>query len=321
MTSSFNRLMTFIFLSVFLHMIYANNTLSQELNNFIEFEHQKKSYSISWEQKNQNTYVFNPGAPKKITMVTLDWPPYIGKNICKQGWVQQFTIALLSTRGYEITTSFLPWARAIILVENGDVDVLYPEYFIEDSAPSDVIKGTQRRDHLILSKKFIGGKIAFIKRSGEPSRFNGNLLSLKNERIGVVRGYQNTPAFDSLMDKGFFDISMAVDDFLNTKKLIAGRVDLIIGDPIVIFYSLLKSNLSTRGKQTMMSKIEEVSPILQYNYLYFAVSRKRPNHKRILEDINIGIDEFENTGMIHRLIQSVNHRCGFDMPQTSPPSP
>jgi len=98
----------------------------------------------------------------------------------------------------------LPWARAIRMAESGLVDMLYPEYFIESTAPSDMYKGTNRVEHLVLSRKLPGGPIVFMKRKGETDQYRGNLLNLRNEKIGVVRGYQNTPEFDALMDMGFF---------------------------------------------------------------------------------------------------------------------
>ena len=44
------------------------------------------------------------------------------------------------------------------MAESGKADILYPEYFIENSAPSDVFKGTKRLEHLALSNKLPGGR-------------------------------------------------------------------------------------------------------------------------------------------------------------------
>lgn len=285
-------------------------------NPFLEFEHHGESHTVHKKQITPDSFVFNRGAPKKINIVTLDWPPYIGKDICRQGWVQQFAVAMLATQGYEITTTFLPWARAVAMAETGHAHILYPEYLIEKTAPSDVIPGTRRVDHLALSHSFPGGQIAFMTRKGNRYSFNGSLLSLKGEKIGVVRGYQNTPAFDTLMDQGFFEISTAADDLSNVQMLVAGRINLIIGDPAVIFYHLSNPEIENMPQSSMLSKIEVVKPLLQYKHLYFAISKKKPAYKRILHEINTGIQEFTETGLIFDIIRSVNTRCGFHMPQT-----
>ena len=93
------------------------------------FEFNGRKIFIEGEKIAPHTYLFNKGARKKISIATLDWPPYIGETICGQGWVQQLTIALLSSLGYEITSTFLPWTRALIAVESGASDLLYPEYY------------------------------------------------------------------------------------------------------------------------------------------------------------------------------------------------
>lgn len=285
----------------------------------VNFNYHGHPVVITGEKIAPHTYLFNRGASKKIKIATLDWSPYIGENICNQGWVQQFTVALLATRGYEITSYFLPWARTIMVAETGQVDVLYPEYYIGPSAPSDVIKGTKRLDNLAISKRFPGGPIAFMKRKGEPDNFKGNLLNLRGEKIGVVRGYQNTPAFDALMDKGFFDISPAVDDLMNVRKLVHHRVNLVIGDPSVITYSVNQSDLTSEQKKTILDDVEIVKPIIQYNYLYYAVSKKRPGWETILAEINAGIDEFVASGLIFKIIQKANKECGYPIDETLRP--
>ena len=97
--------------------------------------------------------------------------------------------------------------------------------------------GTKRLDHLALSRNFPGWPIAFLKRKGEEDGFKGNLINLKNEKIGVVR------------------------------------------------------------------------PVIKYNYLYFAISRKIPSWEKTLKDLNAALEEFETSGLLFHIIQSVNAAC------------
>ncbi len=284
----------------------------------VEFQYRGRPFSITGEKIAPQTYLFNKGAPQKISITTLNWAPYIGENICKQGWVQQLTIALLASRGYEITATFLPWARTIRMAETGSVDILYPEYFIEPTAPSDVYEGTRRVEHLALSRKLPGGPIVFMKRKGEADRYKGNLLNLENEKIGVVRGYQNTPEFDALMDMDFFDISKSVDDLMNIKKLINNRSNLIIGDPAVIRFSIASGMLSQNEKTRILQSIEVVQPVIQYNHLYYAISKKKPNWKHTLKLVNTAIKEFEESGLMFDIIKTVNRTCGYQDEELQP---
>ena len=275
----------------------------------VNFQHLGKNYHIQGKNVN-NTYVFNAGAKKKVSLSTLEWAPYIGQNICNQGWVQQLTVALLVSQGYEVTISFYPWARTISMAEKGRVDILFPEYFIEPAAPSDVIKGTKRTDHLALSEPIPGGPIALLKRKNFDSPFKGNLEVLKGERIGVVRGYQNTPEFDALMDSDFFRIDNSVDDLMNAIKLSKNRINYIVGDPSVIFFSVKTGkHLSKKMKASILDMIEIVEPPLQYNNLYYAVSKKNPEWKTLLKTLNEAIASFKKGGVTQQIISDTKNQC------------
>jgi polar amino acid transport system substrate-binding protein len=246
-----------------------------------------------------------------LHIATLDWPPYIGNNLCNKGWVYQFSIALLTNKGYSVYIEFLPWARAVRDVELGKADILMPEYFIEDTAPSDYVSGKTRRALLGLSNSFQGGEIAFIKRKGDADRYSGNLKSLKGQQIGVVRGYQNTPEFDAMMDNKEFEIIRVVDELQLVQLLVAKRVDLIIGDPKVMVSSINYSSLNAHKKQNLISAIEQETIPLQNNPLYFAISKSTPHWLTVLKDINEGLYQFKKSGEIQRLIHTQEIECNI----------
>ena len=255
-------------------------------------------------KKTKSGYQFNRSSQNVINLATLDWPPYIGEGLCNKGWVFQLTVALLVSKGYQVNIHFYPWARSVKMVEQGEMDILFPEYFIEGSAPSDVIKGIKRSELLVLSNQFPGGNISFLKRKGEKTTFDGNLGSLKGELIGVVRGYQNTPEFDAMMDAKLFDVVSAVDELQLMKLLIGKRVDLIIGDPKVFRYSVNYSTLSNSNKQALLDGVEDVKPELKYNHLYFALSTKSAKWRSLLDDINLALLEFKLNGQTQRFLEN-----------------
>ncbi len=291
----------------------------EDSNLLVEFTYKGKKISVQGKKTDNDTYIFNKGAKKKIWITTLDWTPYIGQNICKQGWVQQFAIALFVSQGYEVKSTFFPWARTIITAERGNADVLYPEWYIESTAPSDAVKGKKRWDNLALSERFPGGPIAFMKMKGTSSKYNGDMISMKRESIAVVRGYQHTPEFDSLMDKGFFDIHKVVDDLMQAKVLWKKRVNFLINDPFVVKYTVANSNLSRKQKRDILNSIEIVKPIIQYNYLYFAVSKKKPGWQHTLDIVNQTVQEFESTGILFDIIKNTLKDCNLKMEETFTP--
>lgn len=262
-------------------------------------------------EKTAQGYRFNPKSNKVLNLATLNWPPYISEEVCNKGWVFQLTVALLVSKGYQVNIHFYPWARSVKLVEQGTMDILFPEYFIESSAPSDVIQGKKRRELLALSNRFTGGELALIKRKGDPFQLEPNLSNLKGKMIGVVRGYQNTPEFDAMMDSEQFSTIDAVDELQLMKLLVAKRVDLIVGDPEVFNFSVNYSQLSNRNKQALLNGIEQVKPALKYNHLYYAVSNQYPKWHALLDDINLALLEFQQSGETDRIV-NLGSGCQLD---------
>lgn len=292
-------------------------TLNHVVNATTPHENLTVNYSSNGQQqtiqgkKTPQGYRFNESSDKVLNLATLNWPPYISEDVCNKGWVFQFTIALLVSKGYQVNVHFYPWARSVMLVEQGKMDILFPEYFIESSAPSDAIAGKKRRELLALSNKFSGGELSLLKRQGYIFDLQKDLGNLKGKIIGVVRGYQNTPEFDAMMDSKQFSIVEAVDELQLVKLLVAKRVDLIVGDPKVFSYSVNYSNLSNRNKQALLNGIEVVEPALKYNHLYLAISNKYPQWHQLLDDVNLALLEFQQSGETDRFIK-VGSGCTLD---------
>ena len=276
----------------------------------IHYSSQGKQYTTQGIKTPQG-YRFNESSDKVLNLATLNWPPYISEAVCNKGWVFQFTVALLVSKGYQVNIHFYPWARSVMLVEKGQMDVLFPEYFIESSAPSDAIKGKKRQELLVLSNKFAGGELSLLKRQDYEFSLKPDLSNLKGKIIGVVRGYQNTPEFDAMMDSKQFAVVEAVDELQLVKLLVAKRVDLIVGDPKVVTYSVNYSSLSNRNKQALLNNIKVVSPALKYNHLYYAISNKYPHWGQLLEDLNLALLEFQQSGETARFIE-VGSGCTLD---------
>lgn len=289
--------------------IFADTATANE-NLTINYSSNGQQQTVQGKKTSQG-YRFNESSDKIINLATLNWPPYISEDVCNKGWVFQFTVAVLVSKGYQVNIHFYPWARSVKLVEQGKMDILFPEYFIESSAPSDAMPGKKRRELLALSNKFSGGELSLLKRQGYIFDLEKNLGNLKGKIIGVVRGYQNTPEFDAMMDSKQFSVVEAVDELQLVKLLVAKRVDLIVGDPKVFTYSVNYSELSNRNKQALLNGIEVVEPALKYNHLYFAISNKYPHWHQLLDDVNLALLEFQQNGETDRFIK-VGSGCTVD---------
>ncbi|MFC3032121.1 substrate-binding periplasmic protein [Pseudoalteromonas fenneropenaei] len=254
-------------------------------------------------------YLFNPDAERRLRLVTLNWPPYIDDSLCNKGWVFQLAVYLLTSQGYGVYVEFLPWARAVRDVELGKADIIFPEYYIEQEAPSDVVRGKTRRALLALSHNFPGGEISLFKHKDSDFQFNGQLQSILDKTIGIVRGYQNTPEFDALIDNGKLKTVEAVNDLQQIKLLTNKRVELIVADPEVVRSTIKQADVSIAEKRHMLNQMHVLTPHLAYNPLYFALSKQVPDWKNILHNLNQALDAKLASGEIQDFIARSKAQC------------
>ncbi|MCG9708732.1 transporter substrate-binding domain-containing protein [Pseudoalteromonas shioyasakiensis] len=254
-------------------------------------------------------YGYNLDANHVLKLVTLDWPPYIDENLCNKGWLFQFTVGSLLEKGYGVHISFYPWARAVREAELGRADILFPEYFIEDNVVSDNFLNKTRNDLLALSHAIPGGDLSFVALKGNQIPFNGDLNSVKDLPIGVVRSYKNTKELDAMIDNKEIDTIVANNEYQLIHLLLSNRVSLIVADLEVLKASIYKSELSMNGKQQMLESLVALEPKLEYKPLYYSVSKSTPHWQKVLKDLNDEIELMQASGKFDEFIQGMKQQC------------
>ncbi|MFC3095110.1 amino acid ABC transporter substrate-binding protein [Alteromonas sediminis] len=287
----------------FLSLTFAFSAYSQTIEVTYPFG---KGVTVVGEQQG-TVYRFSQGNRNTLRGVTLDWPPYIAQSLCDKGWVFRLAVATVLESGFDLEIVFLPWARAVREAEQGKADFLFPEYFIEETAPSDNFDSKTRRQLLALSLPFPGGPIGLTKKSSNDFVYNGDLLSLQTKLVGVVRGYQNTPAFDKLMDNGILRVTEATDDNHLLRLLLNGRVDVAVGDPLV--FDDLYQEIVNGSEPTTLPSITHLTPSLGVKDLYFAFSKQTPDWQATIQLFNQTLLKFTNNSIIERLRAESEEQC------------
>ena len=90
----------------------------------------------------------------------------------------------------------------------------------------------ERERIFIVSDAYPGGPLGFFRLKKTPITYS-RLTDLKPYRIGVVRGYVNTEAFDAAT---YLDKEAATNDLTNFRKLLYGRLDLVVADKFIGWY-------------------------------------------------------------------------------------
>jgi polar amino acid transport system substrate-binding protein len=194
-----------------------------------------------------------------VHMSSLEWPPYTGKRLPRQGASTVVVREVLRQAGLELKLDFFPWSRAVDLARNDARTMAYfPEYF--DSA------NAQR---FLYSDPIGSGPLVFAQRRDAAIPWL-QLEELTSVRIGVVRGYFNTRELDERISQGRLQADEALDDSRNLLKLAGGRIDLAVVDANV-FHFLVRHN----------PEVAAVAPRLELN-------------RRVLEDKHLYVC-FKNT--------------------------
>ncbi len=226
-----------------------------------------------------------------VELATLDWPPYIGRELPDNGPVHSIVSQALARAGLSLRAEFRPWARAVEIARQGRMAGLFPEYLADE-----------RQADFLFSDPFPGGPIVLYRRAGEDLDFVADpmeepekaLRGLSAQRFGVVRGYANTMAFDAA---DYLLKEEATSDEINLKKLAYDRVDLVVIDQLVAKH-LLDGPLQEYAEQ-----LEPMLPPLEYKTLHVAFSRAHPRGAAYCEAFNRGLAAMRADGSLQALLQ------------------
>ncbi|SOB60756.1 Extracellular solute-binding protein family 3 [Pseudodesulfovibrio profundus] len=181
---------------------------------------------------------------KKVVLASLYWPPYTGQELPAEGASTRVVRQAFKAMGYELEIRFFPWSRAIDeFVNDPEIDGYFPEY--------------PGRENQFSYSEIIGeSSLGFAKLKKREIQWT-TMDDLESYLIGTVRGYLNTPEFDSMVTKGRIRTDEAVSDIFNLRKVVAGRVDMGVVDSNTFNYLLLNDYLlySHRHDLHVMQKL------------------------------------------------------------------
>lgn len=227
-------------------------------------------------------------ANKKVTLSTLDWPPYIDQKIKNNGYVGKVVRQAFKVSGRDVEFKFFPWARALALATNGEVDGLVPEYY-----------STERKKNFIYSDPFPGGPVGFFKRQDRNITFS-KLSDLKGYNIGVVRGYINTQNFDNAKYLTKYE---SVSDEVNLKKLFNQRIDLIFIDKFTAHH-LMKHTIKD---PKFSNSLHFMEPGLETKDLFIVFPKVNLQRSQMLNrDFSRGLKILKENGTVQALIDQMS---------------
>ncbi|MCP4119941.1 MAG: transporter substrate-binding domain-containing protein [Desulfobacteraceae bacterium] len=242
---------------------------------------------------------------RQVKLLTLEWEPYVGANLPKQGFAAEIVSLAFKKAGYKVTIEFRPWDTALEVVKQGGADGVFPAYH-----------EAGREAYYLFSNPFFKSPLGLckIKDYAQPSPSGGFLYKrganirydvdpridqalalekLRSYRFGVVRGYANTPEFDRA---DFLTKIIAETDADNIGNLLQNEVELAVIDRYVA------QNILVKKFPWRFNEVEFMEPPLALRNLYIAMSKKTDNPEKKLRDFNAGLEILRADGILDSIM-------------------
>jgi polar amino acid transport system substrate-binding protein len=228
-------------------------------------------------------------AEEIITIATLEYAPWTGKNLKSNGFVNHVISEAFQRRGYTVKFTYLPWKRAVTETKNGQYSALSYAYWSKD-----------REKEFFLSDPISEEKIVLFHLKSNPIKDWKTLDDLKNYKFGATRGYTYTVEFWKAAESKRLKVDVTNTDKQNFKKLLAGRID--------IFPSGLVNGNSILQKEFDASKSHLLSfhpKPLSKTTGHLAFTKSRKNSESLLRIFNQGLAKLKQEGLFDKFMDDL----------------
>jgi len=173
---------------------------------------------------------------------------------------------------YNFEYIIVPWPRALVLVSNGQLDLI-PIFF-----------KTEKREQLyhFIQPSYANEVNQLFALKSNKIEFDGDLQQLLPYSIGIRREYSYGQAFDQAKN---LQKSPAVNEEILLKLLLNGLVDSVISNPLVLNPFISEYNAT--------DKVKAIEPYISTTPVFLALTKEREDSQEIK-------DTFEKT--LKRLI-------------------
>ena len=233
--------------------------------------------------------VNSASAKEIIAISTLEYPPWTGKNLKCNGFVNHVITEAFQRKGYRVEYTYLPWKRALEETKNGKYLALSYVYLSKD-----------RENDYYLSDPISLEKIVLFHLKTNPIKDWNTLDDLRDYTFGATRGYTYTSEFWKAAESKRLQVDVTNTDKQNFKKLLAKRID-IFPSGLVNGYSILQKEFD--GSKSNLLSIH--SKPLSKTTGHLAFSKRRKISEKLLRTFNQGLAELKEEGWYDRYMDDL----------------
>lgn len=223
-----------------------------------------------------------------IRLANGEWPPYTGLHLSGYGCDSQVVTEAFGLENIRVEYEFLPWARGLMLSQNGAVDGA-----VEWAGTAE-----QQRTHFVSSEPLSNQQWVFFHRKDTEVSWH-RLDDLVGRTVGLTIGYAYSDLFVSLRQRHPGMFKEAASDQLNFRKLLAGRIDLFPIERAVGLHVIGK-DLHARERDMLV-----IAPRALAEYrTYLLLSRAIPANEQRIHLFDRGLRRLKETGRYDAIMAS-----------------
>ncbi len=218
-------------------------------------------------------------------LVTFEYPPY---EYTEDGQVKGLAVDVVRevfhTMGHDVVIESLPWARAQMLFERGDVDGIFT-FFLND----------ERQAYTLYSKEVVVTQtIVLWVPKDSPIEFGGDLTKLQAYSFGVTPKTSYGERFDTAMKYELLRTDAAPTIEGNIRKLLSGRIDLWVSNRDGAVHEFKRLGLS--------GQVRELKQPIQIVPAFIGFSKVR-NHVALRDAFDQALQKLKQSGVYDKLLR------------------
>lgn len=197
-------------------------------------------------------------AAEPLHLVTLNWPPY---EYAEDGEVKGIAVEIVREIFDRLDTpieiQLNPWARSLKMVRRGRADAIFTAY-----------RTPEREKFLTYCDEVLAmQRVGLFARADADISYDGDMQSLRDMKVAVVRDVSYGRKFDTMADSGGFAEVRVVNNAHATVRLLKrGDVDIVPGNVGVVRTALAETGLK--------DEVKLLRPLLSEVPSYIAFSKK-----------------------------------------------
>ena len=227
-------------------------------------------------------------AASTLLFVTIQYPPFSYELDGKQLGIAVELITVASARLHqEIKIEFVPFVRAMHMIQNGEADAIFP-FAKNESRLAFAVYPTQS---LIEQQPTL-----FVRKNSDIS-FDGDLHKLSHFTFGIERGANYGPEFAQAIKDGIIlRTDGAEDQQHNLIKLVHGRFDIAVGPRAVVFYYAKMAGL--------LAEIKELQPAVGKEVIAYLAFSRIKNSQAIVDKYDDEFKKMRKDGTYDKIVRA-----------------